>query len=116
MKYIALILITISCVLIQGCGTLDSKTIQITHGDDKNKVLSIMGMPDDRQMKQYQEAWQYCVSGAGFGYNDHKVIWFYMGTVSGVTSYKTTRTGCMGGIRQVNWQSAPDFVVETRNR
>lgn len=110
--YIALLFI----LLVQGCGTLDSKTILISAGDNKEKVLEVMGVPEDRQLQKNQEAWQYCVSGAGFGYNDHKIIWFNSGLVTGITSYKTTRTGCTGGIRAVRWESAPDYVLETRAR
>ena len=112
LTYITLVFI----LLLQGCGTLDSKTILISVGDNKEKVLEIMGVPEDRQMQKNQEAWQYCVSGAGFGYNDHKIIWFNSGLVTGITSYKTTRTGCTGGIRAVRWESAPDYVLETRER
>ena len=49
------------------CGTLDDKTILINAGDSKEDVLSILGTPQDRQFKGSNEAWQYCVSGAGFG-------------------------------------------------
>ena len=103
-------------LIAQGCGTLDSKTILIDVGDSKQEVLDIMGVPDDRQMQGNLEAWQYCVSGAGFGYNDHKIVWFNTGNVSGITSYKTHNTGCTGSIRAVRWESAPDYVIETRAR
>jgi len=100
--------------LMSGCGTLDNKTIRINAGDDKDKVLKVMGVPEDRQMKSKQEAWQYCISGAGFGYNDHKIIWFNAGLVTGITSYRTHRSGCTGAIREIRWESAPNFVLETR--
>ena len=116
MKVFATYITLVFILFIQGCGTLDSKTILISTGDNKEKVIEVMGVPDDRQMQQQREAWQYCVSGAGFGYNDHKIIWFNSGLVTGITSYKTTRTGCTGGIRAVRWESAPDYVLETRAR
>lgn len=116
MKPFTIVITIMTSLFLQACGTLDSKTIHISAGDDKSKVLSVMGPPDDRQMQKDQEAWQYCVSGAGFGYNDHKIIWFNYSVVTGITSYKTSRTGCMGGIRSVRWESAPDYIVETRLR
>lgn len=103
-------------VALFGCGTLEKKSILINIDDDKQKVLSIMGTPDDRQMQGKQEAWQYCISGAGFGYNDHRVVWFNNGYVTGITSYKSHQTGCVSGIRQVRWEDAPDRTLELRVR
>ena len=116
MHRIAIYITLLFLLFLQGCGTLDSKTILINVGDNKEKVIEIMGTPEDRQMQGKLEAWQYCVSGAGFGYNDHKIIWFNSGFVTGINSYKTTQTGCVGGIRPVRWESAPDYVLETRSR
>ncbi len=110
--FIALIIST----LLYGCGTLDNKTILINVGDSKQDVLDIMGMPADRQLQGQNEAWQYCVSGAGFGYNDHKIIWFLSGKVTGLNSYRSTRSGCTGAIKSVRWEDAPDIVLETRER
>jgi hypothetical protein len=101
---------------LHGCGTLDGKTVLIDAGDTKKEVLKLMGPPQDRQFEQAQEAWQYCVSGAGFGYNDHKIIWFNEGLVTGITSYKTTRSGCTGAFKTIRWEEAPDFSIETRER
>lgn len=103
-------------LIISGCGTLDSKTILLNVGDTKEKVLDVMGTPADRQVNGQQEAWQYCVSGAGFGWNDHKVIWFNAGRVTGITSYRTHEPGCQGQIRPVQWESAPNSVIEIRQR
>ena len=75
-----------------------------------------MGPPQDRQLKDTREAWQYCVSGAGFGYNDHKIIWFTKGLVTGIASYRSSRSGCEGAIKTINWEEAPDFILETRAR
>jgi hypothetical protein len=101
---------------LSGCGTLDNKTILLNAGDSKERVLEVMGAPADRQMAGAQEAWQYCVSGATFGSNDHKIIWLQSGRVTGISSYKSYSTGCTGFMRQINWQSAPDSVIEIRQR
>tara|TARA_R110002073_G_scaffold104691_1_gene237048 strand:- start:1046 stop:1402 length:357 start_codon:yes stop_codon:yes gene_type:complete len=109
--------LTILCaVLLSSCGTLDNKTILIDAGDRKDKVLEIMGTPQDRQFQAEQEAWQYCVSGAGLGYNDHKIIWFREGLVTGITTYRSSVSGCTGGMRSIDWVDAPDFILETRSR
>ena len=92
---------------ISGCGTLDHKTILLNVGDSKESVLKVMGLPQDRQVSGQQEAWQYCVSGAGFGWNDHKVVWFNAGHVTGINSYRSGVTGCKGGIQPVRWDNAP---------
>ena len=117
LKSISLLLLTL---VLSGCGGLESKTILISPGDSKKAVLEIMGIPDDRQFKAYPmytaEAWQYCVTGAGYGYNAHKIIWLEQGRVTGITSYKSYRTGCTGQIQAVNWHTKPDVVIEKRVR
>ncbi len=113
LNYATLLMIIVS---LKGCGTLDSKTIMINTGDSKSEVLAVMGVPKDRQLEQGQEAWQYCVSGAGLGYNDHKIIWFDEGVATGITSYKSSRSGCTGALKTIKWEDAPDVVIETRER
>jgi hypothetical protein len=116
MRSLKLILgISLFLILIS-CGTLDNKTILINAGDSKERVLEVMGAPQDRQLQHKREAWQYCVSGAGFGYNDHKVIWFNEGIVTGITSYKTYSTGCTGDFKSIKWEEAPDLIIEQRVR
>ena len=101
-----------------GCGSLDKKVLLINSGDTKEQVTAVMGVPDDRQFKGSNEAWQYCQTGAGFGYHDYLVIWFYKGQVSGINSYKSSRpaSSCVADIKQINWEEAPDVSVEIRNR
>ena len=36
--------------------------------------------------------------------------------VTGITSYRSTRTGCSGYVKTINWEDAPDYTVEVRNR
>ncbi|PSW55133.1 putative periplasmic lipoprotein [Photobacterium leiognathi] len=112
-KYFILCLLSL---FIVGCGTLDHKTILIDAGTSKKDVLNIMGVPYDRQFDQQKEAWQYCVSGAGFGYNDHKIIWFTNNKVTGITTYRTSRSGCTGAVKTIRWEDAPDYTVEIRQR
>ena len=105
-------------IVLTACGTLDKDSLLVNNGDTKEKVLKIMGPPDDRQLKGKNEAWQYCQTGAGFGYHDYRLFWFYDGKITGVNSYKSSRpaSSCVTDIRQVNWEDAPNFSVEIRNR
>ena len=104
--------------LVTGCGSLEKKSTLINIGDDKQQVLSVMGPPDDRQVKGSREVWQYCQTGAGFGYHDYRAFSFDYGKVAAINSYKSGRPGssCMTDIRQVNWSDSPDQVIELRHR
>ena len=76
------------------------------------------GKVNDRQLKGNNEAWQYCQTGAGFGYHDYRIIWFRAGKVTGLNSYKSSRAGssCVTDIKPIKWEEAPDATVEIRHR
>jgi hypothetical protein len=101
-------------VTLSACGTLEKKTILININDDKSRVIEIMGTPEDRQMEGQNEAWQYCMFGAGIGYNDHRIIWFNSGRVTGITSYRTTGPGCTMNFKTIRWEDAPHEINEYR--
>ena len=105
-------------IFVSACVSLEKKSILVSIGDSKDRVLEVMGTPDDRQLKGDNEAWQYCQTGAGFGYHDYRIFWFYKGKVTGINSYKSTRAGssCMADVRPVNWEEAPNAILEIRNR
>src|SRR5665647_2295887 len=109
MKKYQFILATLA-VLLVGCGSLEKKAILINLGDAKDQVVAAMGTPDDRQLKGGNEAWQYCQTGAGFGYHDYRTVWFENGKVTGINSYKSTRAGasCVTDIKPVKWEDAPN--------
>lgn len=109
-------LVLLVFLFMAGCGTLDKKTILLNAGDSKQTVLDVMGPPMDRQISGQKEAWQYCVSGAGIGWNDHKIVWFNSGKVTGINSYRSSVSGCQGGIQPVRWENAPDAILEIRQR
>lgn len=114
MRYV----VCLALLALSACGTLEHKAIQISPGDSKARVQEIMGTPRDRQFKDTNEAWQYCVTGAGFGYHDYRIIWFKDGRVTGITSYKdgTPGASCVGQMRPIRWEDAPDQTIEIRNR
>jgi len=111
-------IVIIAVLLLSACGSLEKKSILVSNGDTKADVIKVMGTPDDRQLKASNEAWQYCQTGAGFGYHDYRVFWFYNGKVTGINSYKSSRpaSSCMTDIKRINWEDAPDISVEIRNR
>jgi len=105
-------------VTASGCGGLQSKAALVNIGDTKHDVIAVMGTPKDTQAQGQQEAWQYCQTGAGFGYHDYRIIWFDQGRVTGFNSYKGTRPGtsCATDLREVRWEDAPDATIEIRSR
>jgi len=118
MNYLTGCLIMTSMLLLFGCTSLGQKASLINRGDEKEWVLKVMGTPDDQQFLGTAEAWQYCQTGAGFGYHDYRIIWFIDGKVVGLNSYKSSRpeTSCMADLRPVVWQDAPHEIIELRNR
>lgn len=105
-------------VLLVACGSLEKKAVLLNLGDTKEQVLAAMGPPDDRQLKGENEAWQYCQTGAGFGYHDYRTVWFQRGKVTGINSYKSARPGssCVTDIKPIKWEEAPDTTIEIRKR
>lgn len=112
------IAIGLAALALSACGTLERKAVLINPGDSKDAVIKVMGIPGDRQFRGQQEAWQYCITGAGFGYHDYRIIWFEQGRVTGITSYKNGAPGvsCKSQFTAIHWENAPDATVEVRNR
>ncbi len=82
------------------------------------KIVSILGEPDDRQFKDSNEAWQYCITGTGLGVSSYKIIWFRNDQVTGLSSYSVNHAGssCSVHFKQLRWEDAPDQKIEIRNR
>jgi len=118
MRFLKSIISVLILLILVSCGTLQKKAALVNFGATKEKVLNIMGPPDDRQFKGKNEAWQYCQTGAGLGYHDYRIFWFYDGKVTGINSYKSTRPGssCVTDIKPINWDDASDITVEVRER
>ena len=118
MKARNIIMAALLSVFLVACGSLEKKAVLLNLGDTKEQVLAAMGPPDDRQLQGENEAWQYCQTGAGFGYHDYRTIWFQRGKVTGINSYKSSRPGssCVTDIKPIKWEEAPDATVEIRKR
>jgi hypothetical protein len=116
-KVLVTLLVAVVAALVS-CRTmeLENKAILVNRGDEKAQVLKVMGTPQDRQFLADYEVWQYCITGAGFGYHDFRAIWFRPDNVIGITSYKdnTPASSCRGHFRTLRVQDAPDYVIEMR--
>jgi len=113
----ALLLLSVALfVTATGCAGVQGLTVKVNNGDTKDKVVELMGVPEDRQLKGEQEAWQYS-SVVAMGICEYAVVWFDFGHVTGINTYRNASImGCRSGMRTVNWQEAPDRVIEYRRR
>ncbi|MAF91164.1 MAG: hypothetical protein CL674_14545 [Bdellovibrionaceae bacterium] len=97
--------------------SLSKKTALISNGDSKQTVMNLMGPPENRQMKQEKEAWQYCETN--FNQYQFLVIWLEDSKVSGISTYiKGGRpfSFCTSNFNSIRWEDAPDTTIEVRNR
>ena len=109
-------LVLIALCFVAGCATLKDASLNISPGDSKDRVLAAMGPPEDRQFQGRQEAWQYGAI-ATIGICEYTTIWFNAGVVTGLNSYRNkSMTGCRAGMKSIQWEQAPDTIIEVRNR
>lgn len=119
MKTATFLVSLLAMFLLTGCagGQLAKKSVQIERGYSKSEVAALLGPPENRQFRGDDEAWQYCETDAGPGYDDYVVVWFYKGQVTGITTYKNSLRGpCSAFFRTVRWEDAPDRTIEIRRR
>jgi len=90
------------------------KSVRTSIGDSSEKVTSMFGDPVDRQFRGKAEAWTY-VDMVGIEDYKYSVVWFLDSAVVGITTYRYS--GQMeSGLRTINWEQAPDKILEVRNR
>ncbi|MCS0352720.1 DUF2845 domain-containing protein [Vibrio ordalii] len=103
--------------LIWGCATVPVAFNEINAGDSKSDVIAKVGAPENRQFSGKNEAFQYCTTGTSFGVSTYNVIWFFDSKVTGANSYSLSRAGsCSGHFKTLNWEDAPDTIIELRDR
>ena len=109
-------LIIILALVMTSCAhQLMSKSVLLEPGMSKKELVELMGVPGNRQFKGNKEAWQYCETG-GMA-DDYITVWLINGAVAGTQSYHNTGMGfCSSYFKTVNWEEAPDAVLEIRNR
>jgi len=109
-------LVITAAIIVTSCASTKDLSLKVSPGDPKNQVLQFMGTPDDRQFKGKVEAWQYGMV-VSIGVCDYTVIWFENGQVIGLNSYRNFSTmGCRSGLKSINWEDAPDKIIEIRER
>jgi hypothetical protein len=116
MKSLFCLLLLFVMLLFYGCGTsqLMTNSLKIVSGKSKNEVISILGYPGNRHLKENNEAWQYCQTRI-LASDDFMVVWFYNGVVTGTTTYKNKFSGnCKDFYWTIHWGDAPDRTIETQ--
>jgi len=88
-----------SCAL----GGLNNKAMNISSGDSKEKVIKIMGAPDNRQFAGNQEALQWCETGGM--QDDFVAIFFQNSIVTSIQTYNNSGFGsCTGFFKRVDFK------------
>ncbi len=90
------------------------KSANVSPGEKSDAIVLRFESPLDRQFKGTNEAWTYAdlVAPEDFKYT---VIWLKDGIVVGVTTYRAKGTA-ESGMKTIDWQQAPDAILEVRNR
>lgn len=118
-----LLLLTVLATAVAGCASTANLTNQPVHlinsinvGDDKAKVIGMMGEPVQRAAAGNLEALQWCRTRTGMP-DDFLLIWFRDGRVTETTAYRNDGryTDCRDGVKGVTFR-APDKVEEIRYR
>jgi len=110
-----MIIVMIAFFLSACANQLMKKSILLEPGMTKEELVANLGPPGNRQFKGNKEAWQYCETGGMV--DDYVVVWLVHGKVAGTQSYNNSRPGfCSSFFRTVNWEEAPDAVIEFRDR
>lgn len=113
------VILAIILVFTTGCAThgtqeLREKAVMIDLGMEKSDVVGILGAPGNRQFEGKNEAWQY--KGYGLIEDDLHVVWFYDGEVVGYTAESSKDLPFGFDYKRIDWEKAPDFILEKRMR
>ena len=108
-------LVLLNCAVLAP-HVLRESSVKIEPNQSKDDVLAILGTPKNRQFEGNNEAWQYCetsyTSSAG---DDYLTVWFFKGTVTGITTYKNHNYGsCESFFKTIRWEDAPKIIIENR--
>lgn len=92
------------------------KALALNPGDSRERVVEVMGAPQDRQFNGNEEALQWCETGSSSDL--YTVVWLTDNKVTTVSNY-TRRDhfgSCTNSFKQINWSSSPDTTIEIRER
>lgn len=102
-----LYVLAFSFLALAGCSSLDKKSLELSPGMPKDKVQSVLGVPDARSFNGENEAWQY-QGVVGFGQCTYITAWFKQSILHAVTSRRgSSVAGCGLGSREVDWGQMP---------
>lgn len=89
--------------------------MQVQPGDDRARLIRVMGQPQDRQFSGNREVLQYCTTGAMS--DDYVGFLLINNRVQTMTRYQNRLVGdCTSFFRQVDWSQPADTTVEIRFR
>lgn len=111
------LILFLTLFFMNACASIDiNDTSFIKNGMSKEEVLTVFGDPQNRQFKEKNEAWQYC--NTGFITDKYVLIWLYDDVVTGMNTYSnSTEQGfCSSFFKEIEWQNAPNYTLEVRNR
>jgi len=114
-KLIAPLLVTTVLFLSSCASSISNKSIDLEPGMSKQELTALMGRPGDRQFSGNVEAWQYCETGMST--DDFLIVWLANGKVVETQTYDNSFLGvCSSYFRTINWEEAPDKIIEFRER
>ena len=105
-------------LLVSACATTDflSKSMGIHRGDERAKVIALLGQPQDRQFIGPTEALQYCGTSAGPGHHSYLAVILRDGRVTTVDTYQRQDllSSCRGLFKTIRIDRQPERVADVR--
>lgn len=120
MKWSTVILIS----TLAACGSSRNlaPAMQVQPGDDRSRLISLMGQPQNRQFSGNREVLQYCTTGIGIltrPSDDYVSFLLVDNRVQTMTRYQSRIFGgeeCTNYFREVDWRRQADTTIEIRFR
>ena len=104
LPFILLMVIVLASV---GCASTGKAVAKLEPGMTKQKILDVLGSPDDRSFRGTDEAWQY-QEIAGFGQCKYTTVWISNGKLVGISTRRGgSVAGCGLGSQPVDWSQMP---------
>jgi len=101
---------------VSACATTEfiAKSMDIHRGDERAKVIALLGQPQDRQFIGPTEALQYCGTSSGPGHHSYLAIILRDGRVTTIDTYqhRDLMSSCKGHFKTVKIDKRQDQVAE----
>jgi len=112
--YFLLIATLGACVIMNEKHRMGDKYLLLSPGNSKDSVITILGLPQNKQFRENIEVWQYCenaVNGRGgkFRENGYWDLWFEDDVLKTIDYYNgyQYQYDCERNFRSVDWDDAP---------